>query len=975
MPIGLAQSPSLLWYRTYGGTRDDEAHGIIRTTDGGYAIAGWTTNYGSNTLGWWIKTDSAGNILGSKTYGTRDFPSSNPQGKFHAIVQTSDGGYALAGCTLKTQTLGAISIQQDIPWLVRTDPDGNMLWQQTYENLTDTLFLSDIESASWIDCITLGNGGGFILGGRNKVAAVPSIFGSEFVIITDNGGAIQSYYFNYQQYWYNGINCIIPAAGGGYFASGKYQLGFGLWKFDQNGAIVGGFPKKYSVPCFDTERVEASSIAQGSDGNLLLAGHTNEWVWDWFSSGERAYPYIMRVDTSGTQISGSGKKPETHEGEINAVISTSDGGYVLAGHGKNLISGKEWSGWLLKIDSAENLQWGPQPVDFGSGEENAYSIASTTTGGYVVAGFTNSIGNGGRDVLIADFGPSLAVTIAPPSVATYVGQHVAFSSSVSGGTPTYSYQWYLDGSPVSSATSSTWTFTPASIGNYYAQLRVTDSHGTVVWSNIASVSVGIFSVAISPASVTMDVGQVQAFTSTVSGGTPPFLYKWLLDDSQVLGATSSTWSFQPSASGNYTIALQVTDSASITVSSNNASVTVNPELVVNISPTSATTTVNIPQQYSSTVTGGTPPYYYEWYANDTLVSGATSENMNFVPPEVGVYKIYLNVTDYVEVTNESNVAWLTVHKHSVANFDWSPHTPEVDELVTFNGSSSTPPDGGTIVSYAWDFGDGGLGSGEIANHVYSAVGNYTVMLNITDSEGLWDVREQQIQVLPPLSVSINPLDSSILLDQSVPFTSAVNGGVAPYSYQWYLNGSAYIGANLNSWTFSPAAVGTYSVFLAVTDSHNITKQSQSATVKVMPGLTVSISPLNASILLGQSVTFTSTVNGGTLPYSYQWYLDGSSVSPATLNSWTYTPSDTGIHYVYLKVTDAGNSTAHSETARVVVTATPVGGYSVGGYSVGGYWAPFDKQTAPKPLAVNFALVIGLALFLVSIKRKTKKEGK
>ena len=103
--------------------------------------------------------------------------------------------------------------------------------------------------------------------------------------------------------------------------------------------------------------------------------------------------------------------------------------------------------------------------------------------------------------------------------------------------------------------------------------------------------------------------------------------------------------------------------------------------------------------------------------------------------------IYLNVTDDVNLTKKSNEAWLTAHAHPVANFTWSPLEPKAGQIVTFNGSSSTP-DGGTIVSYAWSFGDGGTGSGEVATHVYSSAGNYTVSLNVTDSEGLWDLGEQ-----------------------------------------------------------------------------------------------------------------------------------------------------------------------------------------------------------------------------------------
>jgi hypothetical protein len=90
-----------------------------------------------------------------------------------------------------------------------------------------------------------------------------------------------------------------------------------------------------------------------------------------------------------------------------------------------------------------------------------------------------------------------------------------------------------------------------------------------------------------------------------------------------------------------------------------------------------------------------------------------------------------------------------------------------------------------------------------------------------------------------------------------------------------------------------------------------------------PPISVSISPLSASILVGQSVTFTSTVSGGYTPYSYQWYLNGASVSGATSNTWTFTPTISGIYYVHLKVTDAKANTAQSETARITVATVTV----------------------------------------------------
>jgi PKD repeat protein len=183
--------------------------------------------------------------------------------------------------------------------------------------------------------------------------------------------------------------------------------------------------------------------------------------------------------------------------------------------------------------------------------------------------------------------------------------------------------------------------------------------------------------------------------------------------------------------------------------------------------------------------------------------------------------------------------------------------------------------------------------------------------------------------------------------------------VPGYSYQWYLNGAAVSGATFSTWTFTPVSTGTYTVYLNVTDSVLKTAKSNEASVTVAPPLTVSISPTSASILVGQSVTFASTVSGGYPPYSYQWYLNGALVSGAT--TWTLTPTTSGIYYVYLKVTDDNNNVAQSETARITVSTVPVGGYSIS----------LTKQTPPSHVAAYIALIALFGAILSLAKRKRK----
>jgi chitodextrinase len=81
----------------------------------------------------------------------------------------------------------------------------------------------------------------------------------------------------------------------------------------------------------------------------------------------------------------------------------------------------------------------------------------------------------------------------------------------------------------------------------------------------------------------------------------------------------------------------------------------------------------------------------------------------------------------------------------IADFTWSPSEPKVGDIVTFNASSST---GGTIAAYEWDFGDGRTANGEIVNYIYSEDGTYLVSLKVTDSLGLSDTEQKQIQIEP-----------------------------------------------------------------------------------------------------------------------------------------------------------------------------------------------------------------------------------
>jgi len=109
------------WNKTFGGTEYEDAYSVEQTSDGGYIIAGSTSSYGAGSSDFWlVKTDSAGIKQWDKTFGGASLDMA------FSVEQTSDGGYAIAGYTY---SFGAGSWDY---WLVKTDSSGNEQWNKTY---------------------------------------------------------------------------------------------------------------------------------------------------------------------------------------------------------------------------------------------------------------------------------------------------------------------------------------------------------------------------------------------------------------------------------------------------------------------------------------------------------------------------------------------------------------------------------------------------------------------------------------------------------------------------------------------------------------------------------------------------------------------------------------------------------------------------------------------------------------------------
>ena len=167
-----------------------------------------------------------------------------------------------------------------------------------------------------------------------------------------------------------------------------------------------------------------------------------------------------------------------------------------------------------------------------------------------------------------------------------------------------------------------------------------------------------------------------------------------------------------------------------------------------------------------------------------------------------------------------------------------PYSSTVGTPIVFTSAGSSDPDG-SIVNYAWVFGDGTTATGATVSKTYTTAGTFTVSLTVTDNAGATATDQATVTVAsagggntPPIANANGPYSATA----GVPFTLNASGSSDPngaiVTYSWALgNGQTATGP---SPSVSYAAAGTYTITLTVTDNGGLTGSDQ-ATVNVVTG--------------------------------------------------------------------------------------------------------------------------------------------
>lgn len=329
---GFAQAPEIEWQKSYGGSGYDNLGASIKTTDGGYILAGYSNSIDGDVIGndggtdfWFIKLNAEGNIEWQRTFGGTQSDVCN------AIRQTPDGGFIAAGYTYSSQS-GDITNNYGIMdvWIVKLAADGSLLWQKTYGGSSE-------ETANDIQ---LTSDGGYIFTGNTF----------------SNNGNVSGNHGNFD-------NWVV--------------------KLDAAGAV------EWSKTLGGSNGETMFSIVQTNDGGFIEVGITESNNGNVIGNHGAGDIWIVKLTALGNiswskLIGGSG-----YDSAYN-IIQTQDGGFIISGvtvspdgdaigNGINTINS-----WIIKLSGTGQVLWKKFLLNYGC--NSAHETQELSNGDFLIIG-------------------------------------------------------------------------------------------------------------------------------------------------------------------------------------------------------------------------------------------------------------------------------------------------------------------------------------------------------------------------------------------------------------------------------------------------------------------------------------------------------------------------------------------------------------------------------------------------------------
>jgi hypothetical protein len=421
-----------------------------------------------------------------------------------------------------------------------------------------------------------------------------------------------------------------------------------------------------------------------------------------------------------------------------------------------------------------------------------------------------------------------AITITTSSTNSSCGQHNGSATIMaSGGSPTYTYSWYVGGTAATQTNLDAGTYT----------VTVTDTHGceqnvSVNVNNTPGPSANV----TSTSNVNCNGNSNGSATVTATGGTGTYTYNW----SPAIGGGQGTAIATGLSAGSYTCTISDANNCIIT---SLATITQPALFTSTASPTSVTCFGGTNGVVDVIPSGGTAPISYSWntgYTGTTLINAP-----------VGSYTCTMVDANGCMTTSAATITQPTLLTVLASGISTS--------CGHSNGQAICVPSGGTAgYTYSWNpLGQTGPSmSGLIP-------GTYTVF--VTDIHGCTSsdtaIVNSQAGANSMITSSTNVLCSG---SPSGTATVAASAGTAPFSYNW----SPVVGGGQGTTTVTGLSAGTYTA--TITDANGCTSLSTVTITQPAPLNIVTTTSTSESCNTCCDASATINPAGGTPPYIYSW---------------------------------------------------------------------------------------------------------
>jgi lysophospholipase L1-like esterase len=490
----------------------------------------------------------------------------------------------------------------------------------------------------------------------------------------------------------------------------------------------------------------------------------------------------------------------------------------------------------------------------------------------------------------------------PSNTTVVLGSAATFSTVVTSSSTT-TYQWYKNGTAISGAITSSYTYTPTIADNGAAFYCIATNLGGPATSSSASLTV----TTTSPtggltARYYKDVYANVSGTATLTRTDPDINFSFGANaphPSISANAFGAKWtgSINPTVTGNYTF---------YSLSDDGVRLYINNQLVIDKWLYQGLTewTGNI-----ALIAGTSYSFRMEYFEGNGDATCRLFWSTTGIAKQVVPSAVFLP-----EGVSPSNIppsissppAHLTVTEGQVASF-------------TVTASGSNP------LAYQWLKNGTNIPSATSNSYSFTttlADSGMTFSCRVSNTAGTVSSTSANLSVkkivLPPTIIS-NPSNLVLTVGDTASFVITATGS-NPLAYQWLKNGSNVSGATSNTLRFIPSMADSGATYVCIVSNTAGTANSLPALLSVNPSIVspeILSEPTDLDVIEGQMASFQITVSGS-FPLVYEWYKDGIKITGTNSSTLSFIASKLHSNTVYRCVVSNSAGSDTSTTASLSV---------------------------------------------------------